>query len=141
MSIIDPATCGFMRVAMFELSIENSNKTFKSLSVVEVSKSLKVRFERFIDLFKFCKGEDVKYDWYRRNINRIKKTLHDLGKASPEKKKKIISLFGMSVWSELNEKQKAKHCIFNCRECLKSYSDGLRLFSHQGDEFDRQKEN
>ena len=118
-SILDPLCCGFAKVAMLQIKSEISSNFSKNASVVEVSLSLGSQYQLFKSEFQ---SFDIDYEWYRRNVNRIRDSLQSLGKRSAETKGKIVTCFSREKWNKVLSKE--KHSIFYCKECLRS--DKLR---------------
>ena len=116
-TIIDPLCCGFAKVAMFELRKDYSSDVNKSSSVTDLSVSLDLQFQHFNREFNF----DLTYEWYRRNVPKIREMVQTLGKNNKDMKTKILDCFPLTNWAKESKK---KHNLFDCKECLRS--DKLR---------------
>lgn len=116
-SIIDPLCCGFAKIAILEIST-TTGVNLKQKSVKEVSGEFEKQFKKFKELFPF----EVHYEWYRRNVQRIKDSIQLLGKKSTPNKLKVLSCFSIDEWKKVVRKE--RHSLFNCEECLRS--DKLR---------------
>ena len=114
-SVLDPLCCGFVKVGMFEIRCENRSSKNKNTSVAEVSVSLESQYKQFRSEFEFV---DITYEWYRRNVNRVRDSLQSLGKNSNETKSIILDCFSRKKWSKVINKE--RHSLFDCKECLRS---------------------
>jgi len=101
-SILDPLCCGFMKIAIYELCMENVINPSDKTWVINVNNKVRKEFDGFVELFSVCKNFDVTFDWYRRNVIRIKECLQKLAKDSTPTRKKLLDCFGKSIWSEIS---------------------------------------
>ena len=112
---------------MYKLSVECCMEFNKNSSVVNVSDVLKKEFEKFVEIFKDGSGFDVDYQWYRRNVCKIKECIQRIGRKSVDIKKKLFECFSVEKW--LSVEAKSRHSLFGCRECLKEkYREYMCLF-------------
>ena len=89
-SILDPLCCGYAKVAMFEIKSEIASNINKNTCVAEVSVSMESQYRQLKTEFDFT---TVDYEWYHRNICRLRDSLQSLGKRNAELKRKIFRLF------------------------------------------------
>ena len=99
-TIADPVCCGFAKVGVYSTSTEGNNRYC---------------FELFEEVF----GFEVEYDWYRRNILKAKALFQCLGKKSALEKAEVLRVFSVENWKALDDRERRKHALFKCRECLK----------------------
>lgn len=111
---------------MYELSVECCMYVSKNSSVVNVSDVLKNQFEKFVEIFGEGNGFDVEYEWYRRNVLKIKESVQRLGRLSAATKKNVAECFSKKKWVSLEAKQ--RHSLFDCGECLKVYKVFMCMF-------------
>ena len=117
MSILDPLSCGFAKVFVYELLIKDSHCLGKVEHSV-ISNIYHEHFNQYLAHFSTGKSFDVSYDHYRRNFIKIKDSILSLGKASAEKKLKLLKTFSCKEWNELKANDKSKHSLENCKACL-----------------------
>ena len=126
MTIVDPLCCGFGKIVMYQLSVESCTSVSKSSSVVNVSGVLRKEFEQFVSIFEEGTNFDIEYEWYRRNVSKIKESIQRLGRLSSANKNKVVGCFSREKW--LSVDAKSNHSLFNCQECLGKYHECLSLF-------------
>lgn len=126
-TIRDPRCCGFMKVAIYEISLSNQLKGKNHSNKVK-SQALKQNFETFSKTFSTCDGiVDVKYEWYRQNEKFAKTLMQDVNRQSTETKQRIKDTFGLDSWNKVNDLEKVNHSLFECGICKKKYKSTLSL--------------
>lgn len=125
-AILDPLCCGYAKIAMYQLSVKFVDYAPGS-RVMRNSRTLKAGFEEYCRMFNVCEGFDkVTYDWYRRNVVKVKKLLQNFGKSKSEDKVKLSEGFGGQRWNVVRDK--GKHNLFECGECVSKNGSLLKLF-------------
>ena len=59
------------------------------------------------------KGFDIDYDWFRRNVGKIKNNPGNFGKRSAAERKKVIGFFCIESWWKLSFEERKKHSLFD----------------------------
>jgi len=117
MSITNPVSCGFVKVAIYELLIRDhsrlKNNTETSLVYHEHLDFLKATFP-FVDLT---------YEQYKKQCSKVKESIFSLGKNSGDQKQNLITVFNLQHWQDC--KQKNKHSLKVCKGCL--HNEVLRI--------------
>lgn len=113
--ILDPLTCGFAKVFMYELFTnrfgipqtgnwkENANKR---------------RFEKFCLRYK-----DTDTSFYKSFVDKgpgIIERIQLLGKNSKTAKAGVLKCFSTESWEKLSTEKKEKHSFYDCNECLRN---------------------
>ena len=82
MSIIDPLTCGFAKVAVFSLLSNPTNlqRLDKEKATVFKSREFKYRYDKFHEIFKDNEDFRVAYQHFTWNFPKIKDNIQLLGK-------------------------------------------------------------
>ena len=101
-SILHPTTCGFLKVAAYELVLSNLTLDERILNVQE--------------LFDYEVGTET----INRNFPKICKVFQSLGKRKKEIRKKILSTFSISERKKLKPAEKLLHQSSNCQGCMKN---------------------
>lgn len=122
MSIIDPLTCGFAKVAAYEVVNIKSlqpfqyepSMTFQSRLLQQQIRQYELIFHDTINLFK------VSFDTHRRNFPTIKEQLTSIGKRKSDIKKQILDKFSSKQWALLDHEEKLKHSFSNCKGCTQN---------------------
>ena len=132
MSIIDPSTCGFVKVFCYNLFTQTKNNTCHIPENPKHNQSviLKETCYSFLNLPDPRETHGIVE--YRTFVNNFKKTvtiMQSLGKKFPQKKKHLLEVFSTDNWHHLNDR-KALHKIFDCQAYLKSckWKDALAVF-------------
>ncbi|XP_065678700.1 uncharacterized protein LOC136093585 [Hydra vulgaris] len=114
MSIIDPLSCGYVKVIVFNLLMSKA--------------SLQQRIDEYNSIFS-CQKENfaVSNDIHRRNFPKIKAKLCYLSKRHSAKKKIIMDTFSLNAWIKLSLTEKCRHRFSNCQECVKLNANVLSL--------------
>jgi len=115
MSLIDPLSCGFAKVAVYEFLVSDSHK-LRNTSVLNISTVYHEHFEQFKTLF--SKFEHVDYEVYKRYFTKIKDVITVLSKNSSKKKIDVLNTFSIHNWNHLSEKSKEAHSLMMCKGCL-----------------------
>ena len=141
MSILDPVTCGFVKVGVFEiftsehkLKKENneSKKIFKGRLLSQQYDTFHKHYSNFIIIYKT----------FKENFPKIVANIRSIGKRRPKTKETVLNTFSLKEWENLTETQKEKHSVENCSGCLKSktYSNVLKQFPVKGNSYKKKAE-
>ena len=96
MSIIDPSTCGFVKIFYYRVF------TDKNLTKRNPSENMSC-----------YKNNLISYDYFRENFQNIVHNIQTSGKKYPEKKRHVMDIFSLKNWVDLKDKQ-LKHSILDC---------------------------
>ena len=130
MSIIDPLTCGFVKVFCYNLFTQTKNISHTTGNPKHnQSVILKERYDSFLKTFPRETHGIVGYRTFVNNFKKIVTNMQSLGKKFPQKKKHLLEVFSTGNWHNLNDR-KTPHKIFDCQACLKSskWKDALAIF-------------
>lgn len=125
-SISDPRCCGFMKVVMFQLSVNNNNTRGKKAAVALTSSNFQKNFNEFSNLFGICDLK-IDYDWYRRNEGKAKSIMQNVNKASALNRQKLAEIFGKANWLNLSEEERKTHQLFGCPVCKAKYRNSIEM--------------
>lgn len=116
MSIIDPLTCGFAKVAAYNIFNVKTSSKEKSAK----AKIFKQQHEKFNQYFsKSEENFNVDYKRFVDNFPKILKQIKDLNKRHGDYKNKFMKTFSKENWVELSELKQSMHTLSNCKGCLK----------------------
>ena len=138
MSIIDPLSCGFARIAAY--TIFRSKEYELERNTGECSAKFKTRelthkYTTFQNVFKDHKLQFlVEYQQFTRPFQKILNTISAIGKTKPLQKKEILDSFSLEKWKELCSTKKKLHSLRNCRGCVNNeiYNKLLSYFPAKG---------
>lgn len=123
MSLVDPLSCGFGKIAVFQiLTAQNDTKKLQSENENEYkSRILKGQFTKYVEMFDGYEKFDVTYKQFTNNFPKILPLIrHFRNKTQLPTKDLIVRTFAQENWKKLSEKQKALHSLSDCKGCLKS---------------------
>ena len=111
MSVIDPVTCGFVKIFCYELftSTKKIPRTAYGNPKHNQCEILKAQYELFTETFPGGSHGIVKYHQFTNNFKNIVKNLQSLGKQSPERKKKIVRNIFLRKLGQIRERARKTH--------------------------------
>ena len=131
MQVIDPLTCGFVKVLCYNLFTQTKNNTSQTPGNPKHNQSvvLKEKYDPFLKTFPRETHGIVEYCTFVNIFKKIVTNMQSLGKKFPEKKKHLLEVFSIENWHNSNDR-KTPHKIFDCQACLKSckWNDALVVF-------------
>ena len=131
MSIIDPLTCGFVKVFCYNLYTQTKNNNSHTPGNPKHNQSviLKEKYDLFLKIFPKETHGIVEYRTFVNNFKKIVTNMQSLGKKFPQKKKHLLEVFSTDNWHNLKDR-KTPHKILDCQACLKNCKrkDALAIF-------------
>ena len=111
MSIIDPVTCGFVKIYCYNLftSVKKIPKDINGNPKHKQSFVLQAQYKSFMEVFPQGIYGIVEYNQFTNNFKKIVKNLQTLGKQSPGKKKYLLELFSQKSWKKTRKKARETH--------------------------------
>ena len=113
--ILDPLTCGFAKVFMYELF---TNRFGIPQTGNWKENANKQRFEKLCLRYK-----DTNKSFYKSFFDkgpRIIERIQLLGKNSKTAKAGVLKCFSTESWEKLSTEKKQKHSFYDCNECLRN---------------------
>ena len=108
MSFTHPLSCGFAKVAAFEISVKAETK----------SSDLREDYRNFIKNFEGFDSFDIDYESFIKKRKKINDVIFALGKKSKANKENLLKAFSSKEWKKLMNSSKQKHSITKCNGCL-----------------------
>ena len=117
MSIISPITCGFAKVAAFNVvGKQSTNDRFQWKNRNdEVSHQFQEFNKQFIG---YNENFNVQYRTFRTYFPKILGSFKSLQKRRREDKATVLSVFSKSEWDKLASEKIAEHKLFDCDACM-----------------------
>ena len=124
MSVIDPLSCGFVKVAAYSVLSQRYNvKKSPDESKKDCkSRLLQVQFQKYNEYFQIDQYTDlgVTYKQFVNNFPKIICTIKNINKRNNSLKTELLDVFSLQNWSSLNEDKKLQHSLTNCQGCFKN---------------------
>ena len=118
--ILDPLTCGFTKVLVYELFTSGFGVQQEGNKKVWQGNMNKKRFEKFQERYPdYCKNDTSSYKAFVNKFPKIIENIKSLRKKDPAVKKSILSIFSTDSWTNLEQLKKTKHSPTDCQGCLK----------------------
>ena len=118
--ILDPLTCGFTKVLIYELFTSDLGVQQEGNKKVWQGNINKKRFEKFQERYPdCCKNGTSSYKAFVDKFPKIIENIKYLGKKDPAATKSVLSIFSTDSWTNLEQLKKAKHSPTDCQRCLK----------------------
>ena len=118
--ILDPLTCGFTKVLVYELFTSDFGVKQEGNKKVWQGNVNKKRFEKFLKRYPdYCKNDTSSYKAFVNKFPNIVENIKSLGKKDPAAKKSVLSTFSTDSWTNLEQLKKNKHSPTDCQGCLK----------------------
>ena len=121
MSIVDLLSCGFAKVAVYNILSSKLN-----LDVVDGEKHkeyktrlLKTKYNEYTTYFCNIPSFNVEYRQFTRNFPKITDNIKSLEKRYKDVKKEILETFSKTVWSDISFEDKCAHSLMHCDDCMK----------------------
>ena len=115
MSILDPLTCGFVKVYCYGL-FQETNATKSSMSKIQKGDN-KQQFQKFNEYFRE-RNYIVDHKIFTDNFILIVKNIQSLIKRHKDHQVQILDKFSKKNWEKLSLNKKNAHSLFNCNVCL-----------------------
>ena len=131
MSILCPTTCGFAKVAVYELFKEKLIANAGENSKIHKSREIQHRFDRWHQHFVGYNGNfNVRYDAFVKYGAKISSAMKNLNKRRSMDRELVLKIFSMEKWRELSPVNKGQHELFECKGCLDdpSFKSALSSF-------------
>ena len=116
MSILDPLTCGFVKVYCYGL-FQETNATKSSMSKIQKGELNKQQFQKFNEYFRE-RNCIVDYKIFTDSFILIVKNIQSLIKRHKDHQVQILDKFSKKNWEKLSLNKKNAHSLFNCNGCL-----------------------
>ena len=110
-SILDPLTCGFVKVYRYGL-FQETNATKSSMSTIQKGELNKQQFQKFNKYFRE-RNHIVDYKILTDNFNLIVKNIQPLTKRHKDHQVQILDTFSKKNWEKLSLNKKNAHSLFN----------------------------
>ena len=108
MSFTHPLSCGFAKVAAFEISVKAQKK----------SGDLREDYRNFVNFFEGFDSFNIDYESFIKKRKKINEDIFTLGKKSKVNKENLLKVFSSNEWKQLKKTSKLKHSISKCNGCL-----------------------
>ena len=116
MSILDPLTCGFVKVYCYGL-FQETNATKSSMSKMQKGGLNTQQFQKFNEYFRE-RNYIVDYKIFTENFILTVKNTQSLIKRYKDHQVQILDTFSKKNWEKLSLNKKNAHSLFNCNGCL-----------------------
>ena len=126
MSLLDPLSCGFLKVAVYEIITTHSKRVIQSKR--EKSEDYDEMYHSMKELFISFDFDGFGKDKFVKICGKLKQLFANLFKDGLEKKMKVMMTFGSHNWVKLDQKERESHRLFDCNQCLKKYRIPLSYF-------------
>ena len=131
MSVLDPLTCGFAKVLLYNILTEPHNMHKQESEPTKNFKGriLEMQYTKFQEHFR-SENFDVSYTCFKDNFPNIVANIRGLNKRHSVTKDEIFHIFSYEIWMKLSEDRKRKHSLHDCKGCLgnHSFKRGLSMF-------------
>ena len=120
MSIIDPLSCGYAKVAAYHIltrksaKIHENEKQRKSRTSHQQYNEYKSHFVNYSSLSK------VEYVQFRKCFPKLVPYVYSLNKRKKENFQALLRTFSEDSWMKLPGDKQLTHTLLNCQGCLKS---------------------
>ena len=130
MSILDPSTCGFAEIALFNIFLEKQDKRNTSESLKNYKgRVFSNQLCKFKEYFAHSENFTIEYKKFTDNFPKIVPIIKNLAKTKSDKTKKedVLKTFSKENWKK---SEKEKHSLFQCKGCLSDHElqSGLSKF-------------
>ena len=113
--ILNPLTCGFTKVLIYELFTSDFGVQLEGNKKVWKGNVNKKRFEKFRERYPdYRKNDTSSYKAFVNKFPNIIENIKSLGKKDPAAKKSVLSKFSTDSWTNLEQLKKAKHSPTDC---------------------------
>ena len=114
------STCGFGRIAMYEIQYQDHGLKHRPLESAMSFKSRIFQWQQlqFQTLFIDCSPMyNISYDTFRKELPKIDEIMVKLRKRYSKNKKELEEGLSPKVWKSLSPQEKMKHTYVNCMGC------------------------
>ena len=121
MSIVDPLSCGFAKVAVYHILSSKLNLDVvdgKKLNEYKVRLS-KTKYNEYITYFCNISSFNIEYRQFTSNFPKITDNIKSLEKRYRDVKKEILQTFSKTIGSDLSFGDKCAYSLTNCDGCMK----------------------
>ena len=120
MSILDPFTCGFAKIAAFHAFNHKHGIKKRPSETDNLYKGRILRFQygEFLNCFPNLEGFFVEYDIFKRRFSPILKHIRTIGKRHKDVKDALFDAFSLQIFKRCSEKKKRMHSLHDCKGCL-----------------------
>ena len=141
MSILHPLTCGFAKIAIYNIFTDTydfnrlkhkNDKSFKGIVYQQ-------KFDRYNQYFENKQTFKTPYKTFVNKFSAIVDNMRDLSKFKCASKHELLDTFSQKQWEELGDR-KYEHSLFDCNACLKTHKQGLSKFLVKSKKFKAQAE-
>ena len=122
MSLIDPLSCGFAKIAVFNILPTKLDllKDEGGKSNEYKGKVLKVKYNQYITYFSEMDTFNVEYRQFVQSFKKIIFNIKGLEKSYRHKKQEILTPFSKNEWDNLSYEVKKRHSLTGCDGCMKN---------------------
>ena len=122
MSIIDPLSCGYAKIAVFHILQDRCGLTKQADESQKLFKSrlFQARYSKFKEYFSPFEHFDVDYKKFLDKFPTIVENIQSLRKRNFNIKQELLALFSKEKWTDLPHIKKIEHSLFDCNGCLKT---------------------
>ena len=113
-SILHPRTCGFVKIAAFELLLAKTHP------------------DEQVTYFRTTFGLDVKHDTVRKVFPKICDQVKKIGKRHGSIKNELLQTFSKVAWEKLSVADKCRHTVTNCAYCVENFHSLMMAFPVHG---------
>ena len=128
MSLLDPLSCGFAKVAAFNILTTNDFSRLAGENYKEYqSRELQFQYEKYLTYFTNINGFNVTYKQFRQNFKKIIQKIKGLEKRHMTIKNELLETFSETAWRSLSFNEKKVHSLENCYGCQNKSNYRLML--------------
>ena len=118
MSIVSPTSCGFAKVAAFNL-VNKQNESANDGFQHSRNEDVRHRFEEFKKQFiGHNENFNVQYRTFHTFLPKILGTFKSLQKRRSVDKVTVLDVFSKKEWNKLASDKKVEHKLFDCGGCM-----------------------
>ena len=133
-SVIDPVTCGFVKIFCYELytSTKKIPRTAYGNPKHNQYEILKAQYQLFTEAFPGGSHDIVTYHQFTNNFKNSQEST-TFGETKSAKEKKLLETFSSENWVKLGKEQE-KHTIYECYACVNNitWKNALSVFPQRG---------
>ena len=128
MSLMDPLTCGFLKVFVYHITVRDKLKHERQLRKSNIDKSTvyKELYELMLKTFSEFDFKEFPLSSFIKSISKNKDQFEKLGKKSPDEKLTVLQKFSNYEWIMLLNRH--KHSFSDCQGCLQDFKEVLSYF-------------
>ena len=121
MSIIDPLSCGFAKVAAYNILTDTSytKKSTNENQKIFKARVLTEQYRKFNDYFNNRGDFGLPYKQFTNNFPNIIKNIRQLNKRQQNTKLELLKVFSKESWKSMSDTKKLSHSYQDCKGCFK----------------------